>query len=128
MTVLKTYARLWADDLGTALPSLLRLTGAEVDLRFAFGEVELAAVGDFLVIAGTPEARAAYTQASATAVVADIDAAVAAVEAAGGETTRPVTTGPTGRHCYVRHPGGAEIEYVEWSAEVVRRVLGPAAS
>lgn len=74
MTILKTYARLWADELDTSLALLRELTGAETDLRFAFGSVELAAIGDFLVIAGPPAERARYSHASATVIVDDLDA------------------------------------------------------
>ncbi|MEU5551971.1 MULTISPECIES: VOC family protein [unclassified Micromonospora] len=123
MTVLKTYARLWVDDLDTSLPSLRTLVGAEPDLRFGFDSVELAALGDFLVIAGPPAQRARYAHASATVVVDDLDAVVAALTAEGGVITTPEATSPTGRYLYVRHAGGAEVEYVEWVPELVDRIV-----
>ncbi|MBB0245167.1 VOC family protein [Streptomyces alkaliphilus] len=125
MTVLKTYARLWVDDLDASLPSLRTLVGGEPDLRFAFDAIELAAIGDFLVIAGPPRERARYGHASATVIVDDLDAVVAGLTTAGGEITTPEATGPTGRYLYVRHAGGAEVEYVEWVPELVDRIIDP---
>ncbi|MEW2378506.1 hypothetical protein AB0883_20710 [Micromonospora sp. NPDC047812] len=124
MTILKTYARLWADDLDATLPLLRRLTGTEPDLRFAFASLELAAIGDFLVIAGPPAARAPFTHASATVVVDDLDETRRLVLADGGTITTPEATSETGRFLYARHAGGAEVEYVEWRAELRTRVLG----
>ncbi|SCG78708.1 VOC family protein [Micromonospora humi] len=123
MTVLKTYARLWVDDLDTSLPLLRTLAGAEPDLRFGFGAIELAAIGDFLVIAGPAAERANYAHASATVIVDDLDTVVAELDAAGGEVTTPEAASPTGRYLYARHAGGAEIEYVEWVPDLVDRIV-----
>ncbi|MEU9482583.1 VOC family protein [Streptomyces decoyicus] len=123
MSILKTYARLWTDDLDRALPLLAELTGAEPDLRLAFHSVELAAIGDFLVIAGPAEERAKYAHASATVVVEDLDALAMTLQAADATVTTPTTSGPTGRFLYARHADGSEVEYVEWTPEVIRRVI-----
>ncbi|MFH9667920.1 VOC family protein [Streptomyces globisporus] len=125
MTILKTYARLWADDLDKALSLLEELTGEQPHLRTAFEEIALAAIGNFLVIAGPAEERARYTHASATVVVDDLGALRATLKSAGDTITTPETAGPTGRFLYARHADGAEIEYVEWTPELVRRVIGP---
>ncbi|MEE1795710.1 VOC family protein [Streptomyces sp. BE308] len=122
MTILKTYARLWADDMDASLPLLRQLVGGEPDLRFAFGSIELAAIGDFLVIAGPAEERARYAHASATVVVSDLDELSARLATSGGRITTPEVTGPTGRYLYARHAGGAEVEYVEWVPELVSRI------
>jgi hypothetical protein len=124
VTILKTYARLWAADTDEVLPLLRDLVGAEPDLRFAFDGVELTAIGDFLVIAGPPEVRDRYADATATVVVADLDAVTATLREAGARITTPETTSATGRFLYARHPGGVRIEYVEWVPELVARVVG----
>ncbi|QKW52568.1 VOC family protein [Streptomyces buecherae] len=125
MTILKTYARLWTDSLDGALPLLRELTGAEPDLRLGFEAVELAAIGDFLVIAGPAEERATYAHASATVVVDDLDACQATLTASGATLTTPLAAGPTGRFLYARHADGAEVEYVEWVPELVQRIIRP---
>ncbi|WP_077191227.1 VOC family protein [Streptomyces lydicus] len=124
MTILKTYARLWIEDLDRALPLLEQLTGAQVDLRLTFHAVELAVLGDFLVIAGPADERAKYAHASATVIVEDLDDLRTTLKAAGATLTTPATAGPTGRFLYARHVDGAEIEYVEWTPELRRRLLG----
>ncbi|MBT3072802.1 MULTISPECIES: VOC family protein [Streptomyces] len=123
MAVLKTYARLWTDDLDQALPLLEELTGEGPHLRLAFEQVALAAIGNFLVIAGPAEERARYSHASATVVVDDLDALLATLTSAGATVTTPTADGPTGRFLYARHADGAEIEYVEWTPELVRRII-----
>lgn len=122
--ILKTYARLWADDLSMALPLLERLTGMRPNLRFAFDDIEIAAVGDFLVIAGPAEERARYAHATATVIVSDLDQARMALDEAGAEITTQEATSATGRFLYARHQGGAEVEYVEWKPKVRRHILG----
>lgn len=126
MAILKTYARLWVDSLDDALPLLRTLTGAEPDLRLGFEAVELAAIGDFLVIAGPAGERARYAHASATVVVTDLDELRATLLAAGAVVTTPETASPTGRFLYARHADGAEVEYVEWTPDLVRRIIRPA--
>ncbi|MFE7455123.1 VOC family protein [Streptomyces griseus] len=125
MTLLKTYARLWTDDLDRTLPLLEELTGEQPHLRLAFEEIALATIGDFLVIAGPAEERARYGHASATVVVDDLAALQATLRSAGATITTPETGGPTGRYLYARHVGGAEIEYVEWTPDLVRRIIRP---
>lgn len=124
MRILKTYARLWTDDLTRALPLLRRLTGAEPDLQFAFEGIELAALGYLLVIAGPAAQRARYAHASATLVVDDLDEVAAAVEADGGVITTPEKVSATGRFLYARHAGGMEVEYVQWVPELLDRIIG----
>jgi hypothetical protein len=126
MTILKTYARLWVDDLEASLPLLRELVGREPDLRFRFERVELAAIGDFLVIAGAPEERAKYANASATVVVSDLDELRGRLDAHGARVLAPEARSETGRYLYVEHAGGAQVEYVEWTPDLVRRIVGPA--
>ncbi|WP_217131207.1 VOC family protein [Streptomyces sp. AC558_RSS880] len=123
MTILKTYARLWTDELDRSLALLRELTGAEPDLRFAFDSIELAAIGDFLVIAGPPAERARYSHASATVIVDDLDTLIKTLATADAEITTPESASVTGRFLYARHHGGAEVEYVEWVPELVERIV-----
>lgn len=122
--ILKTYARLWVADLDETLPLLEELVGRPADLRFPFQDVELAAVGDFLVIAGTPEALEPHRAATGPVVVDDLEALEATVLAAGAEITVPRATSETGSFLYARHPDGSLVEYVEWNTELVAKILG----
>ncbi|WP_217549704.1 VOC family protein [Streptomyces sp. GbtcB6] len=123
MAILKTYARVWSDEMDSALRPLVELVGAECDLRFAFGDVEVAALGDFLVIAGTPEAAAKLPSASATVVVSDLEETRRLLTAHGAEITFGPAKGPTGSYFFARHRDGAEVEYVQWTSELENRIL-----
>lgn len=97
-------------------------------MRFAFEDVELAAVADFLVIAGPPQKRARSTHATATVVVTGLDHARAAREEARARITTEEAASATGRFLHARHPGGAEAEYVEWTSGIRRKALAPRAA
>ncbi|MFF2087237.1 VOC family protein [Nocardia sp. NPDC058176] len=122
--ILKTYARLFVTDLDRALPVYERLVGAPADLRFRFEQAEIAAVGDFLVVAGSEDAVSGYRGTVGPVIVDDLDAATQFVTEIGGEITSGPIVSATGRVVYARHPDGAHVEYVEWTAEVLSRVLG----
>ncbi|MGP8304235.1 VOC family protein [Streptomyces inhibens] len=123
MAILKTYARVWSDDMDTALRPLTDLVGAECDLRFAFGDVEVAAIGDLLVIAGTPEAAARLPSATTTVIVSDLEEVRRLLASHGAKITFGPTTGPTGSYFFARHQDGAEVEYVQWTSELEDRIL-----
>lgn len=123
MTIRKTYARLWTRNLDEALPLLTELVGAAPDLRFEFGAVELAVIGDFLVIAGPAEAAAALPAASTTVIVGDLDKVHETLSSHGAEITFGPAAGPTGRYLFARHADGSEAEYVQWKPELENRIL-----
>lgn len=116
MLALTTLARVYVDDLDTALPTFVELTGQQPARRFAHGDLELASIGGYLLVAGTPEALAPYRATHATTRVASLDDVLRMTERLGGEVLAGPTQVPTGRNLTVRHPGGATIEYVEFAA------------
>ncbi|MGA6207335.1 VOC family protein [Nocardia testacea] len=124
MRILKTYARLFVADLDTALPLYESIVGATADLRFGFEQAELAAVGDFLLIACPPEHIDRYRSTVGPVIVDDLDGSIARLTAATAVVTGGPFTSATGRFAYLRHPDGADVEYVEWSSAVRARVFG----
>jgi hypothetical protein len=118
---LTTFARVYVDAMDTALPTFLALTGEQPKLRFAYGDLELAVIGGYLLIAGTEEALAPFRGTHATTIVESIDEAVALAGEHGGEVLSGPDDVPTGRNLTVRHPGGATIEYVEFTAELAAK-------
>ncbi|NUW46462.1 hypothetical protein [Nonomuraea rhodomycinica] len=90
MAARTTYARIYVDDLDTALPTFEALTGERPGLRFSYRDLELAGIGGCLLVAGTPEALLDGPN--------DV---------------------PTGRNLTIRHPGGAVVEYVEFGSAKV---------
>ncbi|GEM32913.1 hypothetical protein NN3_39200 [Nocardia neocaledoniensis NBRC 108232] len=124
MNILKTYARLFVTDLDRALPLYERLVGTPADLRFRFERADIAAVGDFLVIAGPPDAVSDYRDTIGPVIVDDLDAAQQFVTGIGGEITHGPIVSATGRVVYARHPDGVHVEYVEWAPGIRSHVLG----
>ncbi|MGN9844328.1 VOC family protein [Nonomuraea sp. H19] len=120
MAVLTAYARVYVDDLDTALPTFEALTAARPGLRFAYRDLELASIGNYLLVAGTPQALAPYRDVQATTIVDSLDEVFAIVEREGGETLDGPNEVPTGRNLTIRHPGGAVIEYVEFDTAKVQ--------
>ena len=70
--VLKTYAWVFTTDLAAALPLFRQLVGREPDLRFTFGEWEIVALSDLLLIGGTTEALAPIRTSYGPLVVDDL--------------------------------------------------------
>jgi hypothetical protein len=104
---------LYVDDLDRALPLLTELTGSGPLRRFSYGELELAAIGDFLVVAGSPEALAPFRSVQATVAVDDLAEAERDLSAHGAEILSGPNDVPTGRNLTARHADSAVIEYVE---------------
>ncbi|MEU8899290.1 VOC family protein [Nocardia sp. NPDC048505] len=124
MRIVKTYARLFVTDLDHSLPLYERIVGRAADLRFAFERAELAAVGDFLLIAGPPEHTDRYRATVGPVIVDDLGELITELAEAGAELIDGPHTSATGRFAYLRHPDGVTVEYVQWATEVRSRVLG----
>ncbi|MFI9645034.1 VOC family protein [Streptomyces sp. NPDC052040] len=124
MAILKTYARLWSEDLDKALPPLVELVGEDVHIRFSIGGVEVGAIGNFLVIAGSRAAAAELPDATATVVVSDLAEVQALLASFGGEVTYGPVEGPTGSYLFARHADGCQVEYVQWKPELQAKIIG----
>ncbi|WP_369367971.1 VOC family protein [Streptomyces sp. CG4] len=116
MKALVTLARLYVTDLDEALPALRELTGQDVRTRFSYGEVELASIGGFLLVAGSEQALAPFRDVQSTVLVDTLDGLQALLAEHGGELLDGPNEVPTGRNATVRHPGGVVLEYVEHTA------------
>ncbi|MDR6511967.1 hypothetical protein J2792_002850 [Novosphingobium capsulatum] len=121
--ILKTYARMFSADCDATLFLLERLHGRKPHIRFRFGEWELGGIGDILVVAGPNEALAPIRDTHGPIIVCDIEVVQAALVAAGAVITTPLTQVPTGRMLYARHPDGLHIEYVQWTDDLVERLI-----
>ena len=107
-------ARVFVDDLDTALPLYRQLSGDAEPRRFGFADVRLAWVGQFLLLQVPDGQQAAYERA-ATLLVDDISAARAAVESAGGTILEGPADAPNGPRMIARHADGTVFEYIELS-------------
>ncbi|WP_345498013.1 VOC family protein [Nocardia callitridis] len=124
MRILKTYARAFVTDLDAALPVYERLVGKPADLRFGFERAELAAVGDFLLIAGAPEDVDKYRDTVGPVVVDELEGLLALAAELGAVVTAGPLTSDTGTFYYLRHADGVNVEYVRWSPDIRASILG----
>lgn len=121
--ILKTYTRIFTTDLEATLRVLRVLHAGEPHLRFRFDPWELVGIGDVLAVGGTEAALAPIRGSLGPWIVTDIDATRRSLVEAGAEIIREIVPVPTGRMMYARHPDGAVIEYVQWTPELVERII-----
>lgn len=117
MKILQTLSRLYINDLNSALEFYEELLGTPASMRFEIPQIgmELAQIGDILLIAGSDEALKPFRSTQATFLVDFLDEFEAYLEQKGAEILRGPARVPTGRNMTVRHPDGSVIEYVEHS-------------
>lgn len=120
MKVLKTLSRVYINDLNPSIEFYEELLGTAAPMRFEIPQIglELAQVGDILLIAGSDEALKPFRSTQATMLVDSLDEFKTYLEEKGAEIIRGPNTVPTGRNMAVRHPDGSIIEYVEHSKAV----------
>ncbi|MDR3728148.1 MAG: VOC family protein [Terracidiphilus sp.] len=124
--ILKTYARIFTVDIEVSLDLLRKLVGREPDLRFAFRDLEIAAIGDFCVVAGPAASLAQYRSSQGPIVVDNLEETQSLLLAAGAKITVPPSESDSGVFLYARHPDGVDVEYVQWKPELVKRILSQA--
>lgn len=122
MTILKTYARCFVDDLDSALSLYETLVGRTADLRFEFEGASLAAVGDLLLIGGPPELTDRFRSTVGPLVVDDLSETMDQLQGVGAQLEGGPSLSATGTFAYVRHPDGAVVEYVQWDEEILDKV------
>ena len=103
-------ARVVVDDLGGAIALYQGLAGTTEVQRFTFGEVELASIGPFLLLAGN---TAPYSNRVATLIVKSLGPIISEIERAGGQILDGPAPGPNGARLIAKNPDGAVFEYIE---------------
>lgn len=121
--ILKTYSRMFTHDGESALDTLRPLHNRDAHLRFQFGELELIAIGDMLIVAGTEEALTPIRETQGPVIVGNLVRVKDALLDAGAEITQDIVDVPTGRMLYARHRDGIHVEYVEWRPELVEQFI-----
>jgi predicted enzyme related to lactoylglutathione lyase len=112
MEILGTSLRVCVDDLDAAVPVYEKLADAEA-VRFAQGPVSVAAVGPFFLMSGPSTHLDVLRRITATLAVADVDKALADLQAVGAEIIAGPKETPVGRNLVARHPDGSVFEYVD---------------
>ena len=115
MRVLQIYTRVYVSDMNTSLKFYENLLGESSVFRFKYEAVglELASVGDILILAGTHEALEPFTKTKATFKVDNIQDFYDHLISSGCTVIREFSRVPTGTNLTVQHPDGEIFEYVE---------------
>lgn len=115
MQIRGVYMRIFVTDrsLDEAIAFYQQLTGKTAGERFRHGALELASVGNFLLIAGSEAAVEPFRKTMGTILVEGIEEYLESVSAMGCDIVAPLQEVATGRNMVVRHPDGSVFEYVE---------------
>ncbi|MFG3022384.1 hypothetical protein ACGFZQ_28185 [Streptomyces sp. NPDC048254] len=125
MRILRTYARVYATDLDAVLAPLSTVADEPITSRFTMPNgLELAAVGQVLVVAGDERSLEPYTATAATLIVDDLDECQVRLIQTGAQIVRGPQAVPTGRNLTAKMPGGVQLEYVEWDEAQWERAGG----
>ncbi len=116
--VLKTYSRIFTEDVEATLTLLTKLVGRGPELRAPFRDMEVVTLGDFCVVAGPAESIRPFLGAVGPVIVDDIRATQAEIESVGATIVSPITEVMTGLNMLSRTRDGVVIEYVQWTAEI----------
>ena len=111
--ILGVLARVFVDDLDTAVPIYRALSGDAEPVRFGFGTVDLTRVGPFLLLSGD---ASAYRDRTATLLVRSLDPVLAALSSTGGKIMEGPIATPNGRRLTACHPDGSIFDYLESAA------------
>jgi predicted enzyme related to lactoylglutathione lyase len=110
VTIRAVLTNVEVEDLEKAIPLYQGLAGGADVRRFAYKELQVAAVGPFLLVSG-PTHR--YVSQEATIVVDALDPVLEALEAAGAELLEAPNEVPNGTRIVARHPDGTVFEYMQ---------------
>jgi hypothetical protein len=87
--ILKTDARIFTEDIEASLKLFKKLVDKEPDLRFAFRDLEIAAIGDFCIVAGPSASLAPYRSSQEPIVVDNLEETRLLLLTAGATITIP---------------------------------------
>ncbi|MBS4161409.1 VOC family protein [Klebsiella pneumoniae] len=116
MQVIKSYIRLYTDDLDSAMSFYENLLDCKTEFRFRYREMdlEIAAVGHFLILEGSPKALEPFLETKATLIVDSLEEFKERLLENGSEVVRDIKEVPTGKNMTMKHPDGSTIEYVQF--------------
>jgi predicted enzyme related to lactoylglutathione lyase len=115
MQIYKILTPIYVNELEKALPFYEELLQTKAGTRFHYAErkLNIAVVGQLLLICGTEEALAAVRNIALSILVDDIYAYKTWLLDNGAVIQQDITKVPTGYNMLVQQPDGTIIEYVE---------------
>ncbi len=115
MKILKILSRVFVNDLDEYLDFYETLLDSKTELRFTMPQagLELAQLGNILIIAGTEKSLKPFKETKTTILVDSIGQFKTFLEEKGSKIVRGPSKVPTGINMTVQHPDGSLFEYVE---------------
>lgn len=115
MKVLKILTRFYVHDMDRAIRFYEQICNEPSKMRFAFSAVnlELASVGNILLICGPDEALKPFRDTQATFLVDSLHEFREFLLRNGATLVHDIKEVPTGLNMTVKHEDGTTIEYVE---------------
>ncbi|MDF2505745.1 VOC family protein [Clostridium sp.] len=115
MEINKILTRLYVNDINTAIEFYKKLLNKDCDLKFKYTEMnlELAQIGNILILSGTDEALIPFKDTKATFLVDSVIEFREFLLKNGAVIVRDLKEVPTGMNFTVKHLDGTIIEYVE---------------
>jgi len=115
MQLYKILTPIYVNELEKALPFYEELLQTKAGTRFHYAEkkLDIAVVGQLLLISGTDEALAVVRNIALSFLVDDVRAYKTWLLDNGAVIRQDITKVPTGYNMLVQQPDGTVIEYVE---------------
>ncbi len=115
MKILKTLSRIYVEELDDHLEFYEKLLGVKVETRFPMPDMglEIAQIGDILIIAGLDQALKPFKRTQATFLVDSVEEYQKFLEENGSNIKSGPQKVPTGINMTVQHPDGSIFEYVQ---------------
>lgn len=115
MKVKKILTRLYVNDINTAIEFYKKLLNQDCDLRFKYTEMnlELAQIGNILILGGTDEALKPFKDTKVTFLVDSVKEFREFLLKNNAVIIRDLKEVPTGMNITVKHLDGTIVEYVE---------------
>lgn len=111
MTINLVLANVIVEDIDLSLPLYRTLSGVSDPVRFTFRDLELAIVGNFLLVSGHVDN---HPRQVASLLVPSIRDVTSALTAAGAELLEgPAPTENAAHRLVARHPDGSVFEYLQ---------------
>lgn len=120
--ILKTYSRIFTDNLNASLDLLKQLVGREPELRIQFQDMEVLTIGDFSILAGPTESIKPFLGTVGPVIVDDLEQTQTILQQGGAEIVTPITEAPTAWSLFTRNPDGVVIEWVQWRPDIWEQV------
>lgn len=115
MKVKKILTRIYVHDIEKTIEFYTKLLGKKCESRFKYDEknLEIAQLGDILILAGSDESLKSFKDTKATFLVDSAAEFKKFLLENGAVIIRDLKKVPTGMNLTVKHQDGTIIEYVE---------------